>query len=73
MERIQMPELKQEVRPVQVNYVCDACGKGMMSPRGEMDPVTGDIEHHCLICDHEQAFQWRAYPRIDYVEVAKDS
>ena len=66
-----MPEQKQEVKPIQINYVCDACGTGMMSPSSEMDPASGDIEHHCLICDHKQTFQWRPYPRIDYVETGK--
>jgi hypothetical protein len=66
-----MPEQKQEVKPIQINYVCDACGTGMMSPSAEMDPVSGDIEHRCLICDHKQTFQWRPYPRIDYVEAGK--
>jgi uncharacterized cysteine cluster protein YcgN (CxxCxxCC family) len=50
-----------------VNYLCDACGKGMMTRVGEMDPKTGDIEHRCVICDHQQCFQWREYPRIDHV------
>jgi hypothetical protein len=67
-----MPEIKVNVRPVEVNYVCDACGKGMMAAVGEMDPKSGDIGHHCLICDHEQTFQWRPYPHIDYVELEKD-
>jgi hypothetical protein len=62
-----MPELKQEVRPIEVNYVCDACGQGMMAAAGEMDPVSGDIDHRCMICDHQQVFQWRPYPRIDHV------
>ncbi|MEP5569274.1 MAG: type II citrate synthase [Halioglobus sp.] len=62
-----MAEVKREVRPVEVNYVCDACNQGMMTQSGEMDPQTGDIEHSCLICDHKQSFQWRSYPRIDYV------
>jgi hypothetical protein len=62
-----MPEVKQEVRPIEVNYVCDACGQGMMSAVGEMDPVSGNIDHRCMICDHEQVFQWRAYPHIDHV------
>jgi hypothetical protein len=39
----------------------------MMSRTGDMDPETGDIEHHCLICDHQQSFQWREYPRIDHI------
>ena len=25
-----MPEIKREVRPIEVNYVCDTCGQGMM-------------------------------------------
>jgi DNA-directed RNA polymerase subunit RPC12/RpoP len=68
-----MPEVKQEVRPIEVNYLCDNCGKGMMSARGEMDPESGDIEHHCVICDHEQTFKWRAYPHIDYVEIEEQA
>ena len=64
-----MPEMKREVRPVEVTYLCDACGQGFMSRSGEMDPESGDIEHSCLICDHKQVFQWREYPRIDHIGV----
>lgn len=64
-----MPEMKREVRTVEVTYLCDACGKGFMSRSGEMDPESGDIEHSCLICDHKQVFQWREYPRIDHIGV----
>jgi DNA-directed RNA polymerase subunit RPC12/RpoP len=49
-----MPEVKREVRPVEVTYICDACGQGMMSRSGEMDPKSGDVEHRCLICNHQQ-------------------
>ncbi|MCB1848791.1 MAG: type II citrate synthase [Halieaceae bacterium] len=62
-----MPEIKREVRPVEVNYLCDACGQGMMVGAGAMDPETGDIEHRCLICDRRQRFKWREYPRIDHI------
>ena len=62
-----MPEMKREVRTVEVTYLCDACGKGFMSRSGEIDQESGDIEHSCLICDHKQVFQWREYPRIDHV------
>ncbi|MFV8819010.1 type II citrate synthase [Haliea sp. E17] len=68
-----MPEIKREVRPIEVNYVCDACGKGMMVQCGPMDPHSGDIEHSCLICDHRQTFQWRPYPRIDHIGVNEKS
>ena len=62
-----MPEIKREVRPVEVNYLCDACGQGMMVSAGAMDPETGEIEHRCLICDHRQTFKWREYPRVDHI------
>jgi hypothetical protein len=62
-----MPEVKREVRPVEVNYVCDACGQGMMARSGDMDRETGDIPHRCLICDHSHTFKWREYPRIDHI------
>jgi hypothetical protein len=29
-----MPEMKREVRTVEVTYLCDACGKGFMSRSG---------------------------------------
>lgn len=67
-----MPEVRMEVLPIEVNYLCDACGNGMMAARGEMDPETGDIEHRCVICDHAQTFKWRPYPHIDYVEAGKN-
>lgn len=63
-----MPEVKQEVRPIEVSYVCDSCGKGLMAAIGEMDAETGDVEHSCRICNHQQTFQWRTYPHIEYVE-----
>ena len=62
-----MAEIKREVRSVEVNYLCDACGQGMRTQSGTMDPATGDIEHKGLICGHPQTFQWRAYPRIEHV------
>ncbi|MEQ9462324.1 MAG: type II citrate synthase [Haliea sp.] len=62
-----MPELKREVRPIEVNYVCDACGKGMMAACGDMDPKTGAIDHRCMICDHQQVFSWQPYPRVEHI------
>ncbi len=62
-----MPEIKRPVQTIEVNYVCDKCGYGMMKKTREMDPDTGDIQHECAICSHPQVFKWRSYPRIDYV------
>jgi uncharacterized cysteine cluster protein YcgN (CxxCxxCC family) len=64
-----MPEVKREVRPIEVNYLCDACGQGMLSRVGVADPATGEIEHRCLICDHQQTFVGEHYPRIDHVGI----
>jgi len=62
-----MGEVKREVQTVEVNYVCDKCGHGMMQSIGEPDPETQDIPHQCVICGHTQTFQGVRYPRIDYV------
>ena len=47
--------------------MCDACGKGMMTACGDMDPKSGNIDHRCMICDHQQVFTWRPYPRIEHI------
>ena len=65
-----MPEAKQEVRTFEVDYECDACGKGMMAPSPNTDPTPEGIEHRCVICNHVQMFK-RPYPRIDYVEAGE--
>ncbi len=62
-----MPEVKREVKPIEVNYICDSCEKGMMEAVGEMDPETGEWEHRCLICDARQTFKWHRYPRIVHI------
>lgn len=62
-----MPEVKRVVRPIEVNYICDACEQGMMEKIAPMNAETGDIEHKCMICDHHQIFQWKHYPRIEHV------
>jgi hypothetical protein len=67
-EAFAMPERKRVVTPVEVTYVCDACGQGMMEQSGAMDPDSGDIEHQCLICDHQQIFKWKHYPRVDHID-----
>lgn len=65
-----MPEIKRPVQTIEVNYVCDKCGHGMMQKQGEMDPSSGAVPHCCMICGDEKIFKWVSYPRIDYVGVA---
>ncbi len=66
-----MPEIKRPVQTVEINYVCDKCGHGMMQKAGDMDAVSGDVPHRCMICGAEQTFKWVSYPRIDYVGVGE--
>lgn len=61
-----MPEIKRRVQPIEVNYVCDHCGHGMVQKTGPADESTGEIPHRCMICDHEHRFKWVHYPRIEY-------
>ena len=62
-----MPEVRRPVQPIEINYLCDKCGHGMMQSTGEADGSTGMVPHKCVICGHEQQFEWVSYPRIDYV------
>lgn len=66
-----MPEIKRPVQTIEVNYVCDKCGHGMMQKAGDMNAQTGEILHRCMICGHEQTFKWVSYPRIDYIGVGE--
>ena len=62
-----MAEIKRAVQTVEINYVCDKCGHGMLQKVGEIDPSSGEILHRCMICAAEHIFKWVSYPRIDYV------
>ncbi len=64
-----MPEIKREVRPVEVSYLCDGCGQGFMERCSERDPQSGETEHRCLICDHRQHFAGKGYPHVEYLDM----
>ena len=66
-----MPEIKRPVQTVEVNYVCDKCGHGMMEKRVIWTRGTGAMPHRCMICGDEKTFKWVSYPRIDYVGVGE--
>lgn len=68
-----MPETRRNVRPVEVNYICDSCGNGLMEQCGSIDNSNGEIPHRCVICSAEQQFKWRPYPRIDYVDADENA
>ena len=61
-----MAEIKRPVVPIEVNYLCDSCGHGMMKNTGPAD-ADGMVPHECVICGFKQAFKYQVYPRIDYI------
>lgn len=60
-----MAELRREVKPVEINYLCDKCGKGMVI-KLEGD-ATDEKNHQCVICGEGYHFNGKGYPRIVYV------
>ncbi|MDB6060386.1 MAG: hypothetical protein JWM78_489 [Verrucomicrobiaceae bacterium] len=66
-----MPEIKRPVQTVEINYVCDKCGHGMMHKSGETNPTSGETPHKCMICGAEQVFKWVSYPRIDHIGIGE--
>lgn len=63
-----MPEVRQPIQPVQIDYLCDECGEPMRAT-GIHQPVNPPrIQHKCLN-DHEQWFSGKQYPIIEWVEI----
>ena len=61
-----MPEIKKPVKSIRIDYMCDVCKKGYMSPNGElltMDPP--HYWHKCKSCGTEQALV-KSYPCIEW-------
>lgn len=66
-----MSELKVEVKPVEVDYGCDQCGKGMMRPTGIAllsNPVK--YPHKCSICGYEMIFLVK-YPSVRFERICE--
>ncbi len=64
-----MPEIKREVKTVEINYVCDECGYGMMRQLAPTNQETGETLHECAICGHKQTFKSVTYPHIAYLDI----
>ena len=60
-------ELSNEVRPIQINYVCDECHTGNMLRYGNLrlDSFPPQYPHECNFCGHRQNFS-KIYPIIEY-------
>jgi len=63
-----MSEITKIVVPVQVDFVCDKCGNGMMRPTGEITMEKGITRHRCTSegCRSEVDFKDITYPYIRY-------
>ena len=62
-----MPEVENEVKVFEVNYICDKCGIGKMKPTGEAqlsDPP--QYPHKCTHCGHTESYFNNMYPIIRY-------
>jgi len=63
-----MSEITKIVVPVQVDFVCDKCGNGVMRPTGEITMEKGVTRHRCTSegCRSEVDFKDITYPYIQY-------
>ena len=60
-----MSERKKEMRVFKIDYVCDECGVGTMSPFGnEMLSRPPQMDHVCSHCGAIKRFRAPYYPRI---------
>lgn len=52
-----MPEARQAMVPVQIDYVCDRCGQGRMRPTGmTLTSNPPQYPHACTACDARGTF-----------------
>ena len=64
-----MPEVHQPLIPIQVDYLCDSCGKGrLVRPNAKLESIgsAAGLQHVCPLCNTEY-FLPRIYPYISYV------
>jgi len=64
-----MPLIKKLLQPVEVDYVCDECGKGRYRSTGiGLLSSPPQYQHICNECGDERMFA-EAYPLIQYVPI----
>lgn len=62
-----MPETRQPVQPVEVDYTCDQCGEGKMRPTGEvLTSYPPKHPHCCDKCGARQTFTDVCYPHVTF-------
>lgn len=62
-----MSEILREVKQVEIDYTCDACGTGKMRPTGAtLMSSPPKHPHKCNSCGAEQTFRGVKYPHLTY-------
>lgn len=62
-KEVAMAELFQKVVPYEFNYLCEACGNGMMKANGEQEGE--GFVHGCMICSATATLS-KPYPHVEY-------
>lgn len=67
-----MPEIQRPVRTVQVGYVCDSCGDGLLVKKGiKTQGNTQLYTHQCEGCG-SVAFLDKSYPYMQFTPLVVD-
>jgi hypothetical protein len=68
-----MPEIQRPVRTVQVGYVCDSCGDGLLTKVGVQirQGQSQLFTHKCESCD-SVAFLVKSYPYMQFTPLVND-
>lgn len=65
-------EKETDMKPVQIDYMCDNCEKGFYRPTGiALMTYPAKYPHKCTLCEDEKHFQ-KTYPYIKYRTVELD-
>lgn len=70
-----MPEIRSEVKEVEVDYLCPRCNKGYLRPTGMvLATYPPQFPHFCNNpdCDYTETFRDIRYPYIEYKKITPD-
>ena len=60
-------EVKREVKPIQVSFLCPKCNNGFLEVKNESDTnLLRPYNHQCTNCDHSE-YLAISYPYMEYV------
>jgi len=68
-----MSEIETEMKMVEVDMMCDACGKGRMEWNGiALTSYPAQYPHRCTECGHTKTYRGHHYPYTKYVKIRPD-